>query len=151
MLEISFSWTWPAFVARAKTVTRRQWTSDYAARWKVGARFTALDKSRRFGGRVIGLGTIHSVYYEPIANMPDDDYVYEGFGWLHTHPECLPRSAAGQLWAQCTLDAFDKWRRSLAYYWVVRFEAVSITPEARARLDNLLYGEEQTSDLRLET
>jgi len=55
---LSFGWTWPAFVARAKTCTRRFWTPRYAERWVVPRVFEAYDRSPRFGGVRIGMGRL---------------------------------------------------------------------------------------------
>lgn len=139
MRHLSFGWTWPAFVAGAKVVTRRDWRGDYAARWRVGQPFCAVDRAMRFGGRPIGVGRlIEPVPLEPLANMPDGDYEAEGFAWLKEHPQALSRSARRQMWGQCTREAFETWRDSGGELYVIRFELVEVKPSARDRLVRLL-------------
>lgn len=42
MRAISFAWTTPAFKARQKTVTRREWSDGYARSFKAGEVVEAL-------------------------------------------------------------------------------------------------------------
>lgn len=51
MRIISFGWTWPALVAKSKTVTRWDWDEDYARRFHKGDIVLAYDRSPRLGGR----------------------------------------------------------------------------------------------------
>ena len=80
---ISFGWTWAAFVARVKTVTRRSWSPAYAARWKAGTEFRAYlcrplrDPDRRARGRERarphppgGRMTLTRPIVEPAPNPP---------------------------------------------------------------------------------
>jgi hypothetical protein len=139
MPELSFGWTWPAFVARHKRVTRRGWTEDYAKQWRTGTAFTALDRQRRFGGEAIGRGrVIVPVRSESIGLMPNCDYALEGFAWMHKHPETIPASCP---FGNCRFANFETWRWSGVALWVIRFEIVEVAAEARARLEELLSRE----------
>lgn len=132
---LSFGWTWPAFVAGAKTVTRRDWSPDYARRWKAGTEFTAYNRSPRFGGQIIGRGRVlQDVVREPLAAMPDADYQREGFEWLRLHPAALPKAARQQPWGECTRSSFEDWRNSGDSLYVIRFEVLSISDYGRDRL-----------------
>lgn len=136
---LSFGWTWPAFVAGVKAVTRRDWSPDYAARWNAGAEFRAYNRSPRFGGRPIGTGRLtHDVVREPLAWMPSGDYDAEGFRWLHDHPEVLPKSARRQRWGDCTWSAFLDWKESGGSLYVIRFEILSVARWAIDELQKLL-------------
>jgi hypothetical protein len=60
MMIVSFAWTTQAFIEKKKTETRRFWDDTYMERfWKSCCanymRFSAYDKSPRFGGKQIGI------------------------------------------------------------------------------------------------
>ena len=121
---------WPAFVARRKRVTRRQWTSDYAESIRAAERMQVWDRSPRFGGQKIGeLQVIIAPYRQPIAEMPDQDYEAEGLYFLDDHPGLVP--------AHYQID-FRRWRRSGGVYWVVPFEITSVERSAMIRLNALI-------------
>ncbi len=135
---LSFGWTWPAFVARAKTVTRRDWHFNYAFRWHVGRAFDAYDRSPRFGGRLIGRGQLLArPHLQPVRDMPDVDYVNEGFEWMCLHPDVIPRSGRA-MFGNCSRAVFNAWRGGGEVLYVVRFEIISIEPAASERLKRLL-------------
>ena len=74
-MDISFAWTTPALLAGKKTVTRRDWSDDYAQKFPVGSFHNATNKQRRFGGKTIGRIKIVSIRREPLLRMLDDpDY-----------------------------------------------------------------------------
>lgn len=132
MLSISFGWTWPAFVAWRKSVTRRNWKPRYAAMFRPGVEFVALNKDRRYGGVEIGRGRITSpVMLEPLAIMPDSDYDGEGFRFFAEHPELLPPAALKRGWSAgaCSRESFNAWRSSGESLYVVRFNILSVTAE----------------------
>jgi hypothetical protein len=68
-MDISFAWTTEALLAGKKTVTRRDWSNDYAKRFPVGSIHNATGKQRRFGGRTIGRVMIKSIRREPLMLM----------------------------------------------------------------------------------
>jgi len=136
---LSFGWTWPAFVARVKPVTRRDWVDSYAVRWKRDICFDAYDRLPHFGGTKIGEGELtRDAYREPLAEMPNYDYFLEGFDWLYRHPRAVPPAARTQLWGDCTREGFEAWRLSGGSVWVVRYRVLSILSSATARLAKLL-------------
>src|SRR3712207_3360782 len=71
-MMISFAWTTPALLAGKKTVTRRDWSDDYARRFRPGLIVDAYDQSPRRGGRKIGTIRIVSVRKEPLQVLLDD-------------------------------------------------------------------------------
>lgn len=145
MKIISFGWTWPPFVAGVKTVTRRGWKLRYAAQWHACDEFLAYDRSPRYGGEVIGRGKlVGRPELTQMRDMPDQDYIAEGFAWLHDHPQCLPRAAREQEWAGCTFAAFDGWRNAGGPIYVIRFEVLEIDPAAQKRLGELLVQSSST-------
>jgi hypothetical protein len=134
---LSFGWTWPAFVARAKRVTRREWDDNYRKRWTPGQHFDAYDRSPRFGGKHIGTGQATSIVFKLLASMPDTDYVAEGFQWFHAHQHLIPPSGR-RMFGDCSKTSFDLWRGEGGKVFVVRFEIVDIAPWAQTWLDAAL-------------
>ena len=146
MKSISFGHTWPALVARAKSVTRREWKASHAKSFRAGDQVLALDRDRRAGGQPIAeLRLVDDVRPERMIEMPDSDYAAEGFAWFHAQPQAIPVSAIGQPWAQeeCSLGAFQAWRatRRAQRVYVVWFEVERVYPAATRRLLSILAGE----------
>lgn len=146
MKSISFGHTWPALVARAKSVTRRQWKAAQAKTFHAGDQVLALDKDRRAGGQPIAeLRLVDDVRSERLIDMPDSDYAAEGFSWFHAHEQAIPMSALGQPWAkdECSLGAYLVWRhtRPAQRVYVVRFTIERVYPAATRRLERILVGE----------
>ena len=138
VIIVSFGWTWPAFVARQKTVTRRDWTEAHARKFQVGAEFKAYDRLPRASGKPIGIGRItESVVREPLSQMPARDYEAEGFAFLADHPELLPESVHRDAWFRegCSRQAFEAYRNSAKSLYVVRFEVIEIFADAAERLE----------------
>jgi hypothetical protein len=143
MKDLSFGWTWPAFVAGVKTVTRRDWKPRHASLWHEGDDFLALDRQRRFKGVEIGIGrVIAPVVRESLSDMPDSDYQAEGMAWLHAHPSACIEAGRRQFRDFCW-DCFDAWRREGSPCYTVRFEILSVSPIAKARLAALLADSRQ--------
>ncbi len=76
---ISFAWTTGAFLAGKKTVTRRFWKSEYAAKFHIGDIVDVYDKSPRNGGKKIGhIRLTRDPYKQKLRDMPDDHFEREG-------------------------------------------------------------------------
>jgi hypothetical protein len=137
MRHVSFAWTTPALLARVKTVTRREWSDDYARLFKSGDTLAAYDKSPRAGGKQVATIRLTAApIYEPLAAMPDDDYHAEGFGYLHAHPAVLPKTLFGK---PCRREdfgrlGFEMWRQSGGSMWVIRFTVEDLTEYGIERL-----------------
>ena len=58
---ISFTWTITALLAGQKTVARRYWDENYAARFKVGEQVHAYDKHPGNGGKCVAHIKIRSI------------------------------------------------------------------------------------------
>jgi len=131
MKLISFAWTTPALLAGRKTVTRRQWSTKYATRFKAGEQVKAYDKlPRNFGKPVAVIELLHAPYIELINCAPDGDYEAEGFKFFEEHPDLLPHNAP---WQKMDFSVFNDWRyrHHMAggqppCYWVVRFNPIEI-------------------------
>jgi len=137
----SESRTWPAFVAREKSVTRRNWKDRTAAWYKAGRVFDAYDNAPFRGGVLIGRARVtRDAYRENLLDCPDEDYIAEGFSYLSLYPELIPKQARAETWCagQCSRDAFNRWRFSAAIVWVVRFEIVAIEDSAVEKLERML-------------
>jgi len=125
MLIISFAWTTPAFLARRKSATRRDWDDVYAARFKPGDLVQAWDKTPRCrGAKRIGTIKIVSVKKESYNEVLVDDWEAEGFAYLDSigavcqlKPRLMTPAMLFQQWAL----SFDE-----DTCWVVRFEIVEV-------------------------
>lgn len=135
MKIISFAHTSPALVLGIKTVTRREWTPDYAARFRAGDLCQAWTNSPRVK-RAERLGTIELVrtpYIERTSLMPDEDYEAEGFGVL---------------WGSEGPWDWNLWKQQDQYMWVVRFRLVDLTDAGKRMRDkHRAWGTEQAARL----
>ena len=114
---ISFAWTTPAFLARRKTRTRREWSDDYAKRFHVGDIVQAWDHVPRVkGAKKIGELKITGLKKESISLMPDGDFEKEGFAYLAEN--------SYSFLDQEPHDYFDKWKSAGGDYWVIDFVRV---------------------------
>jgi hypothetical protein len=128
---ISMAWVWPAFVARRKTRTRREWKAHHAERVKVGEQFQVWDRLPRVKGasRIGVLQIAAPVIYEPISLMPDEDFEREGLAYMcETGLGLTP----GEI-----ID-FDGWRECGKSYWIIDFNILEVEASAIQRLANLL-------------
>lgn len=129
MKIISFAYTTPALTAGAKTVTRRDWRPEYAARFRAGELVAAYDRSPRARGRQVAtIRLTQRPCYQPMVEMPDSDYEAEGFAWLLAHPAHLPKTIGGlpTTLHEFTREGFEHWRTYGEAMWVVRFELVAV-------------------------
>jgi hypothetical protein len=120
---VSFGWTTPALLAGAKTVTRRDWKPQHAAKFKAGMLVDAWNTSPRNvhmnPKRVAVLRLTADPYIELSADFdvagPDDSA--EGFRWLidHGHGEIVA-------------DIIEDWLAHPRDFYVVRFEVVEVLP-----------------------
>jgi hypothetical protein len=133
LMELSFAWTTPAIVSRAKSVTRRNWKPRHARKFRAGQRVVATDRQRRNGGVAVAILTLRETpYQENIAEAPDHDYQREGFAWLYAHPEAIPKRY--QL-DDVSLEGWARWKATEQVLWVVRFDIERVfTEEERAPL-----------------
>ena len=126
MMHISFGWTSPAVKARRKGATRRDWKDSHAKKFKPGDLFKMYDKDPRYGGVCFGLGSIRSIFKEPIADMPDSDYEDEGFAFLFQNLHLVPKSMP----IDVSPEGFNAWRDSGAIYYTVTFDIIELFQEA---------------------
>ena len=83
MMIVSFAWTTPAVVARRKTRTRREWSENYASKFKAGRICQGYDKGPRVGGKPIHLIRIMcDPWIQNTSELGDDDFEYEGFNYM---------------------------------------------------------------------
>lgn len=121
---VSFSWTTPALLAGAKTMTRRDWTHAHAAKFTVGRLVDAWDRSPRTGkGRKVATIRItREPRRESTSAISRDDYRREGFTWLQEH------GYYGQV-----EDIICSWGLNPREVWVVEFELVSVVGDTSPR------------------
>lgn len=131
MQIISFAYVAPAINAGRKTVTRRAWDDAYAERFHEGQRIQAWDKSPRFGGkRIATIRLTANPTYEPMSDMPDEDYEGEGFAFLHETGVVPPKSSGFESFS---FEAFEGWRSGGGWAWVIRFEIEEAIDGANSR------------------
>lgn len=128
---ISFGWTSDALLAGVKTVTRREWNANHAARFKQGMLCDAWNTApRNVRGNPHKIATIRIVSVERSNAYPEDDYEREGLRWLQE-----ARPAAGIPWNAGTIlrpiGLWNLWLETLPLLWVVRFEVVDFTEASR--------------------
>lgn len=114
---ISFAWTTPALLAGAKTVTRRDWSVDYARRFTVGMLVDAWDHSPRTrkGRKVATIRITRAPYIERSDVLSNEHYSREGFVWLREHGDRETVARIMRTWG-------DNWR----YLYVIEFELVEV-------------------------
>ena len=113
---ISFAWTTPALLAGAKTVTRRDWKPEHAAKFHAGMLVEAYDRSPRAHGRKVATIRLTSApRREWSSHLSEADYEAEGFVWLRAH---------GQ-WETVDL-VMAGWRGDRRLLWVVEFALVEV-------------------------
>jgi hypothetical protein len=122
---ISFSWTMDALLAGRKTCTRRDWDADYARRFKANDVCQAWDHQPRTrkGRKWADIRLTVEPYWEPLRDMPDEDYEAEGFKFYEENPHLLPPDAP---FTAMPFDQFDVWRLQPGSMWVVRFQLEDI-------------------------
>lgn len=120
---ISFAWMTPSLLAGRKTVTRREWSEGWAARFHAGDQVVGYNRQPRFGGRKVAIVRLTAdPYREHTQHMPDSDYECEGFAYLHEHPELVKSKRFGDF----SRGHFHHWRMSGGFVYVVRFELVKV-------------------------
>ena len=113
---VSFAWTTKA-LWHGKTVTRRHWNDDWARRWQKGDYALAYDRNPQWGGSQVALIQLTAApYKENTANIPDEDWVNEGFEYLESIGETVHGMTPREFW--------DKWHNEPEDIWVIRFEVV---------------------------
>ena len=117
MKIISFSWTTPALLAGAKTVTRREWSDDYAKSFHKGDFVAAYDRGPRSGGKQIAtIRLTQDPYQEHVASAPYQDYEAEGLAWIESKGLMIQGVSPYDFWLE--------WRDENPLVWVIKFEVV---------------------------
>lgn len=125
---ISFAHTTPALLAGAKTVTRRTWKPEHAAKFRAGDLVDAWDHVPRVRGarKVATIRILRNPWVQNSRELTEADYVTEGFAWLdaNRHDSTWLTDLAGVSWRH----SFEEWRRNAEDCYVVEFELVSVVP-----------------------
>jgi len=83
MAVVSFAWTTPAFKARRKDTTRRDWKDSYAEQFEAGQIHEAADRQLRFGGKKIGrIQLTVTPFKQNTADMDDVEWYREASALL---------------------------------------------------------------------
>jgi len=119
MMTISFAWTTPALLAGVKTVTRRNWEPEYAARFRAGQLVAAYDRQPRYRGRQVAtIRLTQAPYRQSTAEAPASDWEAEGFAYLESVGAKVDGMRPKVLWRA--------WHVYPQQMWVVRFELVEV-------------------------
>lgn len=114
---ISYAWTTEALLAERKKVTRRDWSREYAARFRAGTAHLAYNRNPRIGGKKVGdVRIITPPYPERACDMPDEDYELEGFAYMEERGILINRLTPREY--------FEGWRQRRDVLFVVRFDLV---------------------------
>lgn len=117
MREISFNWTATAFLAGAKTVTRRDWKDSYAKTFKKDELVAAYDKQRRFGGKRIGtIQLTKDPYKQSTAELTIEDWYAEGMYVLEGEGRLIKGVMPDVFWLN--------WITKPEVLWVINFKVV---------------------------
>lgn len=119
MRIVSFGHTTAALLAGQKTVTRRDWKPQHAARFHKGDLCAAYNMSPRNGGKQVAVIRIaRAPYLEPSRDIPDEDWQAEGFQYL--------TDAEVRVFGMWPADVWTDWHVNPRDLWVVRFEIVEV-------------------------
>ena len=119
MMTISFAWTTSALLAGVKTVTRRDWNPEYAARFTAGQLVAAYDRQPRYRGRQVAtIRLAQAPYLQSTADAPESDWQAEGFAYLESVGAKVDGMRPKVLWRA--------WHVYPQEMWVVRFELVEV-------------------------
>lgn len=137
---ISFGWTSNAFLAGRKKVTRRDWSREYAARFREGTVHLGYNRSPRVGGRKAGdIVITKSSYPERTCDIPDEDFELEGLAYMEEKGMLIK--------GRTPREFFDNWRSSRDVLFVVRFDLVFKCDRCGTLTRGILFGPE--NDKRL--
>lgn len=119
---ISFGWTTPALLAGAKTVTRRDWKPEHAAKFKAGMLVDAWNTSPRNVHMSPRKVAVIRLTADPVLEHTDDapmsDWLGEGFELLQQQGIKVARLKPAELW--------QRWHEESQSLYVVRFEVVEL-------------------------
>lgn len=119
---ISFAETTPALLAGAKTVTRRDWKSSFAAKWHKGSEAIAYSKSPRNHGKPVArIRLTEDPVLESSASADRVDWEREGFAHMTDHGMTL-------FGGQTPMQVWQDWHLNPRDFWVVRFEIIELLP-----------------------
>lgn len=121
---VSFAHTTPALLAGAKSVTRRTWAPEHAAKFHAGMLVDAWDRSPRTGkGRKVATIRItRAPWRQDTGATGDDDWIREGFSWLVLNVGDSARDFAQNIWRE--------WHAKPYVVYVVEFELVEVMPHS---------------------
>lgn len=113
---ISFAWTVEPLVRGKKTCTRRNWSDDYAGRFKNNDYVQAFDREPRDGGKCVAtIQLTCDPYKEFLMDMTDEEEKAEGGVWGS---------------ARAFIEAYCRGADAIFDYelWVIRFQLVKVEP-----------------------
>lgn len=116
---LSFAWTKEPLVAREKTVTRRSWKPEYAAKFKRGDLVQAYDRRPSWGGQPIALLQLTAdPRSESTGRIPNADWEREGFMYMHQMGLNVGKETPLEIW--------KRWQEEPEDMYVIRFNVVEV-------------------------
>lgn len=114
---ISYAWTTEALLAGRKKVTRRDWSKEYAAKFRDGTVHLAYDRNPRVHGKMVGNVRLKlPPYPERTRDIPDHDFELEGFKYMEEKGLLIQK--------RMPREYFAALRASNQVLFVVRFDLV---------------------------
>ena len=123
MMIVSFAWTTPAVIARRKTRTRREWSENYASKFKAGSICQGYDKGPRVGGKPIHLIRImRDPWIQNTSELGDDDFEYEGFNYMEENRILFRGKPVRQFFEEWKALAIDLYVVDFSYVWDMAYD-----------------------------
>lgn len=120
---ISFAWTTPAVVARRKTRTRREWSENYARKFKAGSICQGYDKGPRVGGKPIHLIRImRDPWIQNTSELTECDFESEGFQYMAEQGFKIKGQDLYAFFDQWIDAAIDLYVVDFSYVWDMAFD-----------------------------
>lgn len=124
--RIAFAWTMPALLARAKTVTRRDWKDATVKRFPAGQWVWAIDSTYRQNKRAL-IEIAGTPEKQLTAFLPESEWVAEGFEWIRE--QARQGGAEKASLAARALRIWDGWTDAPEMLWRVPICVVAVVPE----------------------
>lgn len=137
MLNISFGWTWQAVAMDAKTCTLRDWKDSHAKKFTKGRMLGGLTKGYFAKGEKFGIVQVKDCYRMNTRDLPDQDYVNEGFEFYDRYPFLIPAASPFAKF-ETQQQAFDDWREQEQNLWRLDFIVFEIEPSKLIEVNDLL-------------
>lgn len=133
MSIISMAYVTPSFCNLRKSVTRRNWTPQYAKQFKKGDTLKVYSKSPQWKGEPIGIMKLTETPYREKTGVRIDNvdgfYEAEGFQYLDEQYSSIMQTPSP------LYDITVRWINNDTEHWVVPFEIIEVFPEMKDKFN----------------